>query len=154
MIAVLQRVEKAEVRVEGEVCGSCQKGLMILLGVATEDTEEDVRLLAEKILRLRIFEDEAGKMNLSVTDVGGEALVISNFTLHADYSHGNRPSYFAAARPEVAEPLYLAFAARMREGLTHVGCGRFGAEMKINMMADGPVTIVMDSCKLRKGTRA
>ena len=151
MIAVLQRVKKAAVAVDGETVGSCAHGLLILLGVSVEDSEEDCRLLAEKILRLRIFEDEGGKMNLSLLDVGGEALVISNFTLCADYAHGNRPSYFAAARPEQAEPLYLDFAARMRAGLSHVGCGRFGADMQIDMTADGPVTIVMESDKLRRG---
>lgn len=151
MIAVLQRVKGAAVSVAGEVCGKCGPGLMILLGVTVEDTEEDMRLLCDKILRLRIFEDGAGKMNLSLTDVGGEALVVSNFTLAADYSHGNRPSYMAAARPEQAEPLYRAFADRMAAGLSHVGRGIFGADMEISMTADGPVTIHMDSRLLRRG---
>jgi len=153
MTAVLQRVKKAAVRVDAEVRGACEHGLMILLGVRCGDTEEDAFLLADKIARLRIFEDGEGKMNLSVLDVGGSVLVVSNFTLAADYSHGNRPSYIEAARPEVAEPLYLAFADRLRTAVPRVECGVFGADMKIDMLADGPVTIVMESDKLRKGKR-
>ena len=105
MIAVLQRVRSAAVSVDGEVRGRCARGLLILLGVDVNDTEEDARLLSEKIANLRIFEDENGKMNLSALAVGGEALVISNFTLLANYSHGHRPDYMRAARPEQAEPL-------------------------------------------------
>ena len=153
MTAVLQRVKNAAVRVDGKTVGSCDAGLMILLGVRQGDDAEDSRLLAEKIARLRIFEDEAGKMNLSVLDIGGSALVVSNFTLAADYSHGNRPSFIEAARPEIAEPLYLDFAARLRALVGRVECGEFGADMKIEMTADGPVTIVMESDKLRKGKR-
>ena len=154
MIAVLQRVKKAAVSVEGEVVGACAKGLLVLLGVGTEDGEEDARLLADKIARLRIFEDAEGKMNLSLLDVGGEALVVSNFTLYADYSHGNRPAYFDAARPELAEPLYLDFAKKLRAHIPHVELGSFGADMQIDIEADGPVTIVMESDKLRKGKGA
>ena len=105
MTAVLQRVSQATVYADGEFSGKCGKGLFILLGIAAEDGEEDARLLADKIARLRIFCDEQDKMNLSVTDVGGEVLVVSNFTLQATYSHGNRPDYLADARPEVGEPL-------------------------------------------------
>ena len=154
MTAVLQRVKYATVRVDGNTVGACEAGLMILLGVRQGDDEEDSSLLAEKIARLRIFEDEAGKMNLSVLDIGGSALVVSNFTLAADYSHGNRPSYIEAARPEIAEPLYLDFAARLRALVGRVECGEFGADMKIEMMADGPVTIVMESDQVRKGKRS
>lgn len=151
MIAVLQRVSRAAVAVDGQICGRCGKGLVILLGVGVDDNEEDARLLAEKIATLRIFEDENGKMNLSAVTVGGEALVISNFTLHANYSHGHRPDYLAAARPEQAKPLYERFAALLSERLPSVECGIFGADMKVDVQADGPVTIVMDSAVLRRG---
>lgn len=151
MTAVLQRVKEASVTAEGAYCGHCGQGLMILLGVHVEDTEEDALLLAEKISKLRIFTDAEDKMNLSVRDIGGSALVVSNFTLNANYAHGNRPDYLSAARPEVAEPLYLHFTELLRERGIPVENGRFGASMEISMRADGPVTIVMDSTKLRKG---
>lgn len=151
MIAVLQRVRRASVSVDGEVRGRCQQGLLILLGVDVDDTEEDARLLSAKIANLRIFEDENGKMNLSAVTIGGEALVISNFTLLANYSHGHRPDYLRAARPPQAEPLYLHFAELLRAHLPSVECGVFGADMKLDIDADGPVTIVMDSAVLRGG---
>ena len=151
MIAVLQRVRKAAVSVGGELRGRCGRGLLVLLGVDVNDTEEDARLLCEKIANLRIFEDENGKMNLSAVAVGGEALVISNFTLLANYSHGHRPDYLRAARPEQAEPLYLHFAELLRARLPSVACGVFGADMQLDIAGDGPVTIVMDSAVLRKG---
>ena len=151
MIAVIQRVKSAVVLADGEESGRCGPGLLVLLGVAVGDTAEDSRLLADKIAHLRIFSDADGKMNRSVLDVGGEALVVSNFTLHADYTHGNRPSYFGAARPEEAEPLYEDFLSRMEARLPSVGHGLFGADMEITMKADGPVTIVMNSADLRKG---
>lgn len=151
MIAVLQRVSRACVYADGEWSGDCEAGLLILLGVTVTDEEEDARLLADKITRLRVFEDENGKMNRSLTDIGGGVLVISNFTLNANYSHGNRPDYLNAARPEVAEPLYERFIALMAERVSHVGHGKFGADMKVDIAADGPVTIVMDSAVLRRG---
>ncbi len=151
MIAVLQRVSRACVYADGEWSGDCEAGILILLGVTVTDTEEDARLLADKITRLRIFEDENGKMNRSLLDIGGGVLVISNFTLNANYSHGNRPDYLNAARPEVAEPLYEHFIALMEERVAHVGHGKFGADMKVDIAADGPVTIVMDSAVLRRG---
>ena len=151
MIAVLQRIRRAVVVADGVESGRSESGLLILLGVATTDTEEDVRLLADKIPRLRIFCDENGKMNISLLDIGGSALIVSNFTLHANYTHGNRPDYLSAARPEQAIPLYEAFIDAIRaQGIT-VGCGVFGADMQIDMAADGPVTIVMDSEKLKRG---
>ena len=153
MTAVLQRVSHATVYADGEFSGKCDKGLFILLGVSTEDGEEDARLLADKIARLRIFCDEQDKMNLSLTDVGGEALVVSNFTLQANYAHGNRPDYLSAARPEQAEPLYEYFLSLMRERVSHVGCGKFGADMRIEASCDGPVTIVMDSRLLGRGKK-
>lgn len=151
MIAVLQRIHRASVSADGEYSGSCGKGLLILLGVGQNDTEEDARLLAEKIVNLRIFTDENGKMNLSVSSIGGEAMVVSNFTLLADYSHGHRPDYFGAARPEQAIPLYEHFVKLLSDKLSHVATGRFGSHMEVETVTDGPVTIVMDSERLRRG---
>ena len=150
MIAVLQRAARASVEVHGRVVGEIGKGLLILLGVAEGDTEKEAEMLAAKILKCRIFEDENGKMNRSVTDVSGGALVVSNFTLLANYRRGNRPDFMASAHPTVAEPLYEHFVALMRERVSHVATGVFGADMSIDMVADGPVTVVMDSEKLKK----
>ncbi len=150
MKAVLQRVSEASVKVDGEVVGSCGAGLMILLGVAQGDSEEDARLLATKICNLRIFCDDAGKMNLSVKDIDGEALVISQFTLMANYKKGNRPDYLESAPPAEADRLYEYFKSLMAGELRHVGCGIFGADMKVSLTNDGPVTIVMDSEVLKK----
>lgn len=151
MIAVIQRILNGEVYADGEKSGSCSKGLFILLGVAKGDTQTDALLLAEKISKLRIFTDENDKMNLSVKDVDGEALVVSNFTLNANYSHGNRPDFLNAASPNEANELYEYFVSLLRERIRSVGTGKFGAYMQINMSADGPITIVMDSEKLKKG---
>ncbi len=146
MIAVLQRVNRAAVRVEGETVGEIGKGLLILVGVTGEDTEKDREALAKKIAAHRIFCDENDKMNLSLKDIGGGALVVSNFTLCADYSHGNRPSFFGAAAPDVAKKEYHLFCEALSACLGEpVARGEFGADMKIDMEADGPVTIVMDS---------
>ena len=150
MIAVLQRVTRAAVTADGVPSGTCGAGFLILLGVLEGDTEEEARLLAEKIAKFRIFSDENGKMNLSLGDIGGEVLVISNFTLGANYSHGNRPDFMASAHPSVAEPLYEHFVALLRERVSKVETGVFGADMSIDMVADGPVTVVMDSEKLKK----
>ena len=149
MIAVIQRVKRASVSVDDKVCGSCQKGLMALLGIAEGDTEEDVRLMCEKILKLRIFSDPDGKMNLSVQNVGGEMLVVSNFTLLAAYRNGNRPDFMNAMKPEQAYPLYKRFIEMSKETLPHVAEGIFGADMELTIVNDGPVTIVMDSKILR-----
>ena len=154
MIAVLQRVADASVVADGVMTGKIGAGLMILLGVLEGDGREEALLLAEKISKLRIFTDEADKMNLSVKDIGGGALVVSNFTLAANYAKGNRPDFFAAAHPSVAEPLYEHFVDLLRERIGRVATGSFGADMKIRMTADGPVTIVMDSALLKKGGRA
>lgn len=145
MIAVLQRAARAAVRVEGNVAGEIGKGLLVLLGVAKGDTEADACRLAAKVARCRIFSDAADKQNLSLADVSGGALVISNFTLLADYHHGNRPSYFGAAEPAEAERLYRLFARELAKEVTPVATGVFGAHMDIALEADGPVTIVMDS---------
>ena len=150
MKAVLQRVSEASVKVDGEIVGACGAGLMILLGVAQGDSEEDARLLATKIANLRIFCDEAGKMNLSVKDIDGEALIISQFTLMANYKKGNRPDYLESAPPAEANRLYEYFKSLMAAELRYVGCGIFGADMKVSLVNDGPVTIVMDSEVLKK----
>ena len=145
MKAVLQRVKNASVAVDGKVVGACAEGLMILLGVAKDDTENDARLLATKISKLRIFCDENGKMNLSVKDVDGEALIVSQFTLLANYKKGNRPDYFDAGSPDHANRLYEYFVELMRAEVKHVGTGIFGADMQVNILNDGPVTIIIDS---------
>ena len=151
MIAVLQRVREASVIADGTPAGRISEGLLILLGVLEGDEEKDALLLAEKISKLRIFSDEGGKMNLSVKDIGGGALVVSNFTLAANYAKGNRPDYLRAAAPLSAAPLYERFSALLAERIGEVANGVFGADMQISLVADGPVTIVMDSAVLRRG---
>ena len=154
MLAMLQRISEGRVTSEGELLAACPgPGLLVLLGVTTEDTEEDGNLLADKIARLRIFSDENGKMNLSVTDVGGGVIVVSQFTLCASYRKGNRPDYLAAARPEQAIPLYEDFAARMRALIGEVSTGRFGADMQVEIVNDGPVTMQLDSNVLKQPKR-
>lgn len=151
MQAVLQRVKRAAVSVDGSVTGSCQSGLFILLGVFEGDEKKDAELLAEKIAKLRIFEDENGKINKSVNDVGGGALVVSQFTLCANYAHGNRPDFLSAAKPDAAKELYEYFSALLRNLIPGgVGNGVFGADMQIEALCDGPMTIVMDSNILKK----
>ena len=150
MKAVVQRVSAASVSIDGQMVGSCQQGLMVLLGVAAADTEEDARMMAQKLVKLRIFCDENGKMNRSVADIGGQMLVVSNFTLLANYSHGNRPEFMSAAAPAEANRLYERFCDRLAELVGHVGRGVFGADMAVEIMGDGPVTIVMDSKVLIK----
>lgn len=147
MIAVIQRVSSACVRVDGETVGKCGEGLCVLLGVAKSDTRADADALSRKILNLRIFEDDAGKMNRSVLDIGGEMLVISNFTLLAAYKKGNRPDYMGAAAPTEANELYEYFASLCAQSLP-VERGIFGADMKVDIANNGPVTIVMDSAVL------
>ncbi len=152
MVAVVQIVERASVRADGEISGEIGRGLYVLLGVRAGDTEADAEALAAKIVNLRIFPDENGKMNLSVKDISGDVLAVSNFTLLADYSHGNRPSYLGAAAPAPANSLYEKFTACVSE-LTGNVCqtGVFGADMKTDMVTAGPVTIIMDSEVLVKG---
>ena len=151
MRAILQRVYSASVVADGSHSGEIGKGIYVLLGVEKNDTKEDAELLATKISKLRIFSDENGKMNLSVKDVGGDILVVSNFTLYANYSHGNRPDYFASAAPDVANGLYEYFKDCIRANDIRVESGIFGADMKTDLVTDGPVTIVMDSENLKKG---
>lgn len=150
MTAVLQRVNSATVYADGELAGSIGRGLYILLGVEKNDGEDDAALLAEKISKLRIFSDENGKMNLAVTDIDAEALVVSNFTLCANYSHGNRPDYFDAAPLDKANGLYELFSTLLAKKIRKVENGRFGADMRTEMSTDGPVTIVMRSDVLAK----
>ncbi len=146
MRAVLQRVSSASVISEGELTGEIQQGLLLLLGIGTEDSEEDLEWLSNKIVNMRIFSDDEGLMNLSLLDIQGELLIISQFTLHAKTKKGNRPSFIKAARPEKAIPLYESFMKRC-EALTGkaVARGIFGADMKVSMTNDGPVTILLDS---------
>ena len=150
MKAVLQRVTEASVRVDGEVIGSIGKGFFILLGVSDEDDEAVADKMADKICKLRIFEDENGKTNLSLADVGGELLVISQFTLYADCKKGNRPSFVKAGAPDMAERLYEHFMERCRNYVAVVEKGQFGADMKVELLNDGPFTLMKKSEQLFK----
>ena len=150
MKAILQRVTSASVEVEGKITGEIKNGFLVLLGVAQGDTGKEADALAAKISTLRVFTDENDKMNLSLADINGGVLVISNFTLYADCSHGRRPSFIAAARPEVAEPLYEYFCKKLSDnGVAVVEKGIFGADMKVSLLNDGPVTIDLDSKDLK-----
>jgi len=148
MRLVVQRVLESSVRVDGEVVGSIGQGLMVLCGVEVGDTMDDVRYCVEKTAGLRIFEDDAGKMNRAITDVGGQVLAISQFTLHGDARHGRRPSFITAARPELAVPMYEAYCNGLREKGIHVEMGVFGADMKVSLINDGPVTLLLDSRRI------
>jgi D-tyrosyl-tRNA(Tyr) deacylase len=144
MKAVLQRVSQASVSVDGEIVSEIGEGLLILLGIAPEDTVGIAEKLADKVAHLRIFEDDADKMNLSLLDVNGQALVVSQFTLYADTSRGRRPSFIGAAQPEIAEPLVESFAEMLAERGVPTQMGIFGARMDVALVNDGPVTIVME----------
>lgn len=146
MKIVLQRCSRAEVRIDGETVGRIGTGFVVLVGITHSDTREDADFLAKKVAGMRVFEDTEGKMNLSLVEVGGQILSISQFTLYGNARKGNRPSFIEAARPEVAEPLYEYFNQVLREqyGL-HVETGRFGANMQVDFVNDGPVTIIVDS---------
>ncbi len=150
MRVVVQRCSRAEVRIDGDSVGKIGQGFMLLVGITETDTTAEADLLAKKIAQLRVFEDEAGKMNLAIRDVGGAILSISQFTLYADCRKGNRPSFIRAARPEQASPLYDYFNETLRTtyGLT-VETGRFGADMKVDFINDGPVTILLDTDELK-----
>lgn len=145
MRAIIQRVKEARVEVDGEVVGQIGKGMLVLLGAGKEDTAEDVEYLVEKVLTLRIFEDPEGKMNLSVTDTGGEVLVVSQFTLYGDCRKGRRPSFDKAAAPELAEELYEMFVAKSKERGVNVQTGKFRAMMDVHLVNWGPVTLMLDS---------
>ena len=150
MKAILQRVSFAEVKVDGNTVGKIDSGFLILLGIAEGDTQKEADALSAKISTLRVFTDENDKMNLSLADIDGEVLVISNFTLYADCSHGRRPSFIKAARPETAELLYEYFCKRMSDnGVRRVEKGIFGADMKVSLLNDGPVTIDIDTRDLK-----
>ena len=150
MRVVVQRCSRAEVRIDGATVGKIEKGFMLLVGVTEADTQAEADVLAKKIAQLRVFEDEQGKMNLAIRDIGGAILSISQFTLYADCRKGNRPSFISAARPEKASPLYDYFNDRLRSeyGL-RVETGRFGADMKVDFINDGPVTILLDTAELK-----
>ncbi len=148
MRAVIQRVSRAKVSVDSETTGEIGKGILVLLGVSREDSEKEANYLLEKILNLRIFEDESGKMNLSMLDISGELLVVSQFTLYGDSRKGRRPSYIEAAVPEIANNLYEYFVNQARQQLSKVETGRFQAMMDVELVNDGPVTILLDSSKL------
>ena len=146
MKAVIQRVRNASVEIEGTIKSSIEEGLLILLGIETSDNQEDIEWLSKKIAGLRIFNDDNGVMNKSLTEVNGEALVVSQFTLHASTKKGNRPSYIKAARPEIAIPLYESFIKSMQLHIDKpIGTGEFGADMKVELLNDGPVTIIIDT---------
>lgn len=146
MIAVIQRVQHAEVVIDGQQKSAIEQGLLVLLGIINEDNQEDIDWLSRKILNLRIFNDENGVMNRSLLDIDGELMVVSQFTLHASTKKGNRPSYIAAARPEVAIPLYESFVAAAAGQMPRpVKTGEFGADMKVTLLNDGPVTIIIDT---------
>lgn len=150
MKAVIQRVTHASVKVDGETVGSCGQGFLILLGVMAGDDEKEADKLVNKTVNLRIFEDENGKINLSSLDIGGEMLVVSQFTLCADCTHGRRPSFTPSEPPDEANRLYEYFVRRLKEnGISHVETGVFGADMKVELLNDGPVTIILDSSELK-----
>lgn len=149
MIAVIQRVKRAEVTVDGKSVGKCGKGFLILLGVASGDSVTDADVIIKKIPSLRIFTDDNDKMNLSLTDIGGEILAISNFTLLANCRRGNRPDYMGAEKPDEASKMYDYFVEKLRESVPHVATGVFGADMQIEVLDDGPVTIILESAALR-----
>ena len=148
MRAVIQRVKNANVIVNGEVIGNIDKGILVFLGVGNEDKLNDIDYMVEKIVNLRIFEDEEEKMNLSILDVNGELLVVSQFTLYGDVRKGRRPNFTEAAKPEIAEEMYNKFLEKCREYNLKVETGSFGADMKVNIINDGPVTILLDSNKV------
>jgi len=146
MKAVIQRVAKASVTIEGEIVASINNGLLILIGIVNQDTQEDIIWLSNKIANLRVFGDENDVMNRSIIDVNGNAIVVSQFTLHASTKKGNRPSYIKAAKPEVAIPLYKSFVNQLENDLDNkVQTGQFGADMKVELLNDGPVTIIIDT---------
>lgn len=148
MRLVVQRVLESSVRVDGKLVGEIGPGFMVLCGVEDGDTAEDVKYCVDKTVNLRVFEDDAGKMNRSILDAGGAILAISQFTLHGDVRHGRRPSFIRAARPETAVPLYEAYCEGLRQAGVHVETGIFQADMKVSLINDGPVTLLIDSRRL------
>ena len=150
MKLVVQRVKKAEVKVDGNIIGKIDKGFLVLIGIKVGDTKEQADYLVKKLCNLRVYSDENDKMNLALADVNGSVLVISNFTLCADCSHGRRPNFMAAARPDTADPLYEYFCKKMHDnGIERVEKGIFGADMKVSLVNDGPVTIEINTKDLK-----
>ena len=145
MRCVVQRVNRASVSVDGQICGSISKGILVLLGVSDEDAEQDIKWLADKIIGLRIFEDENEKMNFSLSDIGGELLVVSQFTLFGNCKKGRRPDFTAAGEPDFAEKMYQKFIDYCKNYVKKVDAGIFGADMKVSLENDGPVTLIIDS---------
>lgn len=145
MRTVVQRVSSASVTVNGNVIGKINKGFLVLLGIKSTDTKQDVDYMVKKVINLRIFRDENDKMNLSLKDVNGELLIVSQFTLYGDASGGNRPSFIEAAKPDIAIPLYEYFISECKKQINVVQTGEFGADMKVELLNDGPVTIIMES---------
>ncbi|MDO5477550.1 MAG: D-aminoacyl-tRNA deacylase [Clostridia bacterium] len=148
MRAVIQRVSSASCRVDGNITGEIEKGFLVFLGVGEEDNDSDLEYIVKKTLGLRIFEDENEKMNLSLSDVGGSVLAISQFTLYGDVRKGNRPAFITAAAPDIGEAYFEKYKEKLREAGLTVESGVFGADMKISLLNDGPVTILLDSKKL------
>lgn len=146
MIVVIQRVSQASVKINGNLKGNIQQGFMILLGIRGDDKQEDIEWLCKKIINLRVFNDKEGKMNQSLVDIGGDILLISQFTLYASTKKGNRPSFIEAAKPDIAVPLYEQFITHLTNQLNKpIQTGEFGADMKVSLINDGPVTIMIDS---------
>ena len=145
MRTVVQRVSSASVTVDGNIMGKINKGFLVLLGIKSTDTKQDVDYMVKKVINLRIFRDENDKMNLSLKDVNGELLIVSQFTLYGDASGGNRPSFIEAAKPDIAIPLYEYFISECKKQINVVQTGEFGADMKVDLLNDGPVTIIMES---------
>ena len=154
MRAVIQRVTKAEVSIDGEVAGSCGRGFLVLLGIGDGDTENEVERLWGKVFKMRIFPDGEHHTGASLADVGGELLVVSQFTLYADCRKGNRPSFTAAGDPDESKRLYELFVERARQDVAHVACGEFGADMQVSLVNDGPFTIWIDTDELKKPKRS
>ena len=150
MRAVIQRVSEASVTVDRKVCAVMRAGLLVLLGIEDEDNDEDIDWLCRKIINMRIFNDEDGVMNDSLKSIDGDAIIVSQFTLHASTKKGNRPSYIKSAKPEISKPLYEKFVSKFQQELgKEVGIGIFGADMKVSLLNDGPVTIIIDSKEKR-----
>ena len=150
MRAVIIRVSRASITIDGEPGGSMDKGFVVLVGVKPEDTTAEAAYLAKKCAELRVFEDENGKMNKALADIGGSMMVVSNFTLYADCSHGRRPDFFGAAKPDIAIPVYEHFLSEVKSRGIPMICGKFGADMAIDHVNDGPVTIIMDTDQMMK----
>jgi len=147
MRVVIQRVKNASVTIDGEIHGKINAGFLVLLGISSTDSKQDVDYLVRKTVNLRVFSDENGKMNLSLKDINGELLIVSQFTLYGNCKDGNRPSFIDAARPEIAIPLYEYFIEECKKQIPVVATGIFGADMKVELLNDGPVTIIIDSNK-------